>query len=229
MSAGASVHLTTTADLLRAYLMTGPGEACRSEAALSAAETETIPAGLVDIRSFAPTVFSLGAPPWSHTEQRFLVRPEVAERIRRTTEVLPSDLRLGFWEGLRPVTVQRRLWESSLSFLKTRHPELTHLELEFAVEQYVARPDGVVPPHSTGAAVDVAPVDGFGRVLTPADAWGKLAVETISRALRESGLANYNPEWWHWSYGDEEWARAYDCAPLPFASTPDFDGPGGGI
>src|SRR3569623_85952 len=123
MRAGASVHLTTTADLLRAYLMSGPGEARRPEAPLSAAEAETIPAGLVDIRGLAPAVFTLAPPPWSHTEQRFLVRPEVAERLRRTTEVLPSDLRLGFWEGLRPVTVQRRLWESSLRFLKARHPE----------------------------------------------------------------------------------------------------------
>src|SRR5690348_2081485 len=36
-------------------------------------------------------------------------------------------------------------------------------------------------------------------------------------------------EWLHWSYGDAEWARAYDCAPLSVTSSPEFDGPGGGL
>jgi D-alanyl-D-alanine dipeptidase len=54
-------------------------------------------------------------------------------------------------------------------------------------------------------------------------------VESLARVLRETGLAHYDPEWWHWSYGDEEWARAYDCAPLAFSASPAFDGPGSGI
>ena len=48
-------------------------------------------------------------------------------------------------------------------------------------------------------------------------------------ALSAAGMANYEPEWWHWSFGDEEWARVYDCAPLSFAATTEFAGPGDGI
>ena len=51
----------------------------------------------------------------------------------------------------------------------------------------------------------------------------------LIEALAASGLTNYPGEWWHWSYGDAEWARVNDCAPLEFASPLDFDGPGGGI
>ena len=188
-----------------------------------------VPAGLVDVRRTAPGVVLLPAPAWSEPELQFLVRPEVAERLRSAAAVLPSDVRLGFWEGLRPLEVQRSLWETALAFLRSARPQAPASELELEVERYVARPDGIAPPHSTGSAVDVAAVNAFGQVLNPNDAWGKLGNEVLARALREAGLANYTPEWWHWSYGDEEWARAYDCAPLSFASVPQFDGPGGGI
>jgi D-alanyl-D-alanine dipeptidase len=183
----------------------------------------------VDIRKAAAGLFVLPAPQWSDPELRFLVRPEVAARLQRAASALPDDLRLGFWEGLRPLPVQQALWDSALSYLRAAHPELPREELEWTVERYVARPGDSPPPHSTGSAVDVAAVDAFGRVLNPADAWGRLGTELLARALRETGLANYEPEWWHWSYGDLEWARVYDCAPLAFAATPEFDGPGGGI
>lgn len=181
------------------------------------------------MRRAAPGIVVLPAPAWSEPELRFLVRPEMAARLREAAEVLPSDVRLGFWEGLRPREVQRSLWDTALVFLRTSHPEVASSDLELEAERYVARPDGIAPPHSTGSAVDVAAVNAFGQVLNPNDAWGKLGTEVLARALRETGLANYEPEWWHWSYGDEEWARAYDCAPLSFASVSPFDGPGGGI
>jgi zinc D-Ala-D-Ala dipeptidase len=218
---GATDSSGRAAEQLRAHLMEG----CR----LAAAGGVVVPIGLVDLRKTAPSLVTLEAPAWSDPELRFLVRPEVAERLERAASVLPSDVRLGFWEGLRPVSVQRRLWRQGMDYLIGLYPERCRQDLEIELEQYVAHPEGKAPPHSTGSAVDVAPLDAFGRILGPADAWGRLAVETMRRALAESGLANYQPEWWHWSYGDEEWARAYDCAPLSFAEAPVFDGPGGGI
>ncbi|MFN3649155.1 MAG: hypothetical protein ACK47B_06200 [Armatimonadota bacterium] len=217
-----------TAEQLRAYLM---GLCPRDTLARVRAcpDPAPVPEGLVDIRIAAPAVVLLDAPVWSDPELRFLVRPEVAERLARVVQVLPSDLRLGFWEGLRPLAVQRTLWGRGLEYLRGALPSAADPELESLLEQYVARPDGKRPPHSTGSAVDIAPVDAFGRIMTPEDAWGRVAVDLLARALRDSGLAHYRPEWWHWSYGDEEWARAYDCAPLAFAATPEFDGPGGGI
>jgi D-alanyl-D-alanine dipeptidase len=188
-----------------------------------------VPEGLVDVRTEAASLVTLEAPPWSAAELRFQVRPEVAERLERAAAVLPSDIRLGFWEGLRPISIQRSLWDRGMAYLRTLGPQLSSADLETELERYVARPEAGVPPHSTGSAVDVAPVDPFGRILTPEDAWGRLAVEALGRVLRDAGLAHYDPEWWHWSYGDEEWARAYDCAPLAFSAGPEFDGPGGGI
>jgi D-alanyl-D-alanine dipeptidase len=211
------------AEHLRAYLMSSAGKcAARSEPPRCASS-------LVDVREAAPGLVILPAPPWSDPELRFRVHPEVARRLHTATTLLPSDVRIGFWEGLRPLRIQQQLWEVSLGYLRSNYPGLSREELETTVEQFVARPYGEVTPHSTGSAVDVAPVNAFGQVLSPSDAWGRLGVDAVARALREAGLANYTPEWWHWSYGDAEWARAYDCAPLAFATTPEFDGPGGGI
>jgi D-alanyl-D-alanine dipeptidase len=215
------------AEHLRAYLMNVPPSA-RSISAASPTVRE-LPAGLVDVRDVVPGIVVLPPPVWSDPELRFRVHPEVARRLRVAATVLPSDVRLAFWEGLRPLAVQQQLWDTSLIYLRRSYPGLSMTELEDAVELFVARPSGQAPPHSTGSAVDVAPVNAFGQVLSPGDAWGRLGVDVLSRALREAGLANYTPEWWHWSYGDEEWARAYDCTPLSFATTPEFDGPGGGI
>jgi len=212
------------AEHLRAYLMSTPVGACEARREMPPCARQ-----LVDVRDCVPGLVLLAAPPWSDPELRFLAHPEVATRLRQAASVLPDDLRLGFWEGLRPLPVQQRLWDVSFQYLRTTYPTLGSEELTATVELFVARPDSEVPPHSTGSAVDVAAVNAFGQVLSPSDAWGRLGVEVVSKALHGAGLANYTPEWWHWSYGDAEWARAYDCAPLAFATTPEFDGPGGGI
>lgn len=219
------VNREAAADLLRAHLMAlGPG-CC----ALPGTAPRTVISELVDVREVAPAVIVLDTPPWSDPELRFLVRPEVAQRLEKAADILPSDLRLGFWEGLRPIRIQRSLWEEGFQFLQRLYPDSDRAALEQELEHYVARPDGRTPPHSTGSAVDVAPLNAFREVMTPASAFGSLAVEAMGKALREAGLAHYQPEWWHWSYGDDEWARAYDCAPLPFSEAPAYDGPGGGI
>lgn len=213
-----------TAEDLRAFLLGHPVFNGAADGCM-----RSVPAGLMDVREAAPRLLILPAPPWSHPELRFRVRTEVAERLRAAIDVLPDDIRLGFWEGLRPISIQRRLWTTGLTFMQEAHPELSLAQLELALEPFVARPEGAAPPHSTGSAVDVAAVDVFGRVMNPADAFGRLGNGVVARALTATGMARYEPEWWHWSYGDEEWARAYDCQPLAFAGAPEFDGPGGGI
>lgn len=215
------------ADRLRAWLLRAPWHG-------SASDLETLPPPvLVDVRRIACSLVELPAPPWCAPHHRFLVRPEVAERLAAAAAHLPENLRLGFWEGYRPLRAQRLLWENGLTFMRSVHPGLPAAALEPLLEQLVAPPcctrTGAAPPHSTGSAVDVAPVDAFGRVLTPDEPWGRFGIQVLAEALRAAGLASYAPEWWHWSYGDAEWARAHDCAPLPFAAPPADEGPGDGI
>lgn len=190
------------------------------------------PAGLVDVREVVSGLQALPGPPWAHPELRFLVRPELAERLARAAAALPEGLRLGYWEGLRPLTAQQRLWEAGRRFLRELYPGSGECELEASLELYVARPESVgeaAPPHSTGSAVDLAPLNSWNQVQTPETAWGRLSVESLAAHLRAEGLAGYAAEWWHWSYGDLEWARAYDQPPIFLPEHRDVEGPGAGI
>src|SRR5438874_1545045 len=110
------------AEQLRAHLM-ARAPACPGQRPLPrrGRATAVVPAGLVDIRREAPELVALSSPTWSEPELRFLVRPEMAARLGAAARALPSDLRLGFWEGLRPVTVQRSLWDSGLAFLRASY------------------------------------------------------------------------------------------------------------
>jgi len=78
-------------------------------------------------------------------------------------------------------------------------------------------------------AVDLAPLNSWNQVQTPETAWGRLSVESLAAHLRAEGLAGYAAEWWHWSYGDLEWARAYDQPPIFLPEHRDVEGPGAGI
>ena len=85
-----------------------------------------------------------------------------------------------------------------------------------------------IPPHSTGAAVDIYLIDENGEYLDmgihPKD-WlmdvdGVLSKTTathitseakqnrriMSEVMLKAGFVNYFTEFWHWSYGDRYWA-----------------------
>jgi D-alanyl-D-alanine dipeptidase len=209
------------AELLRFRLLAG-------EAAADHCVPGT-PPGLVDVRTVCERLVILDAPAWNRWDTRFLVIPAVASRLREAARGLPENLRLGFWEGYRPISVQRSLWRKGLDWLRELLPDEHEAALELRLQAWIAHPEGDSPPHSTGTAVDVAPVDAYGRVLGTGDPWGALAVGLMARSLSEAGLVNYSPEWWHWSYGDRVWAEAYDCAPLLLPGAPEFAGPGDGI
>jgi D-alanyl-D-alanine dipeptidase len=155
--------------------------------------------GTVDIRRAAPAIKVLPAPVWSAPRGRFRVQPEVAERLDRASRSLPAEYSLGFWEGFRPIAVQRALWNTGLDLLADAHPYATRFEIEQVLETYVARPTAYAP-HSLGNAVDVALLSAAGDVLDHPE-----ALKVLSHALSNAGLSHYEPEWWHWSYdGDDQ-------------------------
>src|SRR5947208_1381951 len=129
MIAGAPVPQTpstaaaaATAEQLRAYLMALAPTAPLREG--------TAPHGLGQVQAAAPAVLLLAAPAWSDPRLRCLVRPEVAERLQRAAGMLPENLRLGFWEGLRPLAVQQALWRTGLEYLRGSYPHWSAADLE---------------------------------------------------------------------------------------------------
>ena len=155
-----------------------------------------------------------------------LVRQSVADRLVAAAAALPGGVSLFFEEGHRPVWLQRQYYDRYRGRLTLAHPEWDAARLAMETSKYVAPPD-IVPPHSTGAAIDLTLCSADGLELdmgttsdgSPADSDTLSytfspqisAVARQNRALlievmAGQGFVNYPTEWWHWSYGDRYWA-----------------------
>jgi zinc D-Ala-D-Ala dipeptidase len=156
------------------------------------------------------------------------VRQTVADMLQVAAEKLYPRYRLVVRAGHRPLSVQRTLLGMVRDEYLQEHPEATPDEaLEFA-RTYVSDPDVKVPPHCCGAAVDVDLIEmatgelvDFGCPVNTDAPISFLETDQITiqqqasrdilhTAMNEAGFAPFQAEWWHFSYGDSEWARFYD-------------------
>lgn len=152
------------------------------------------------------------------------VRIGVAKRLCKAQESLSAGYRIMIWSGHRPLKKQKRIYSAHYGKLAKEHPDWSEEKIKQETDKFVA-PIEIVPPHTTGGAVDCTIIDIYGRELnmgTALDAFTKRAYtssKAISKEARnnrllliktmtEAGFVNYPPEWWHWSYGDRYWAAA---------------------
>lgn len=164
-----------------------------------------------------------------YTRMRFTVYQKLLQAQRK----LPEKIRFCLYEGYRSLGLQKFLFDFRYEKMSKRYPGFSKTELfneTIKMVSPVINLDGSanVPPHSTGAAVDIYLVDHQGEPLDmgihPAD-WlqdedGRLSLtdsiqissearknrELMSKVLHEVGFVNYPTEYWHWSYGDRYWA-----------------------
>lgn len=155
------------------------------------------------------------------------VREEVAKKLVRAKENLKldySDLDLLVTYGFRDLSVQ------TMRFLK-RLKTISDTFFEDAVELYEEVHRSVAVPnvagHPTGGAVDVVLIGKNGDIL---DFGSKIYdygnkdfyvfALNISKKARKNrmllrncmlkaGFAPFDGEWWHFSFGDKEWAFYY--------------------
>jgi D-alanyl-D-alanine dipeptidase len=148
-------------------------------------------------------------------------------------KLLPNDLRFCLYEGYRSLSLQEKLFNDRYNIVKDRHPDWNHQQIfqeTIRLVSPVINFDGSrnIPPHSTGAAIDVYLVDQAGNIVDmgiKAADWMKDIDGSISQtnsskiseqakkhraimshALQAVGFVNYPAEYWHWSYGDKYWA-----------------------
>ncbi|NNN14233.1 MAG: M15 family metallopeptidase [Acidimicrobiaceae bacterium] len=154
------------------------------------------------------------------------VRVGLAERLSRAAETLPHGLRILVVEGYRPKALQIKYFSEYESTLRLEYPDKTDDELHSLASRFVAPPFDL-PPHCTGAAIDLTLVSETGEELdmgtkindSPEESGGRCYTaskditevarsnrEILCSALAGAGLVNYPTEWWHWSYGDRYWA-----------------------
>ena len=161
------------------------------------------------------------------------MRKTVYEKLVQAQELLPKGLFFCLYEAYRSLALQQTLFENRYKEIQSKHPSWTKDELfdeTIKMVSPVTNKDQTknVPPHSTGAAVDVYLIDDKGEALDmgihPKD-WKEDTEDTLSitdsqvisieakanrkimsDALSQVGFVNYPTEFWHWSYGDRYWA-----------------------
>src|SRR5690606_18416388 len=122
-------------------------------------------------------------------------------------------------------TVQKAYYDKRFGLLALENPDLSDDQLRRLAHNYVAVPDSA--GHTLGAAVDLTLIDGDGRELDMgtevADFGDPVAIQTFAatgqpakrrqlllESMMEAGFAPFLGEWWHFSYGDKEWAAYYN-------------------
>ncbi len=178
---------------------------------------------LVDLRRHCPEILVEAKYTWPR-QPTLLVRAGVADRLNTAQEWLTEahpGYRLLVVDAWRSLRRQRLFYRLTLLAVRLLRPWWSAAMVRATAGKYVAAPDaGFPPPHSTGGAVDVHLVGPDGRAvsmgprgieaartdyarISPAESHSRRILFT---AMTEAGFANYDEEWWHWSYGDSGWA-----------------------
>jgi D-alanyl-D-alanine dipeptidase len=151
---------------------------------------------------------------------RQTVRDMLGEVSLRLAADMPgTQLQVGY--GYRALSIQRANFKKQQDRLRGTVPDN---ELDAAVHRYIAIPE--IAAHPAGAAVDARMLRDGQPVDCGTDMW-QFVPDTytfspfISRQARDNrlrlrlamtavGFAPFDGEWWHFSYGDKEWAAYYD-------------------
>ena len=165
------------------------------------------------------------------------VRQSVADKLRAVnTRLAGAEIELYLFDAWRPQAVQRHFHDVWFpAWLSKRQPELAGRALVEEVEKYWSAPTAGASspsPHSTGGAVDLtlrfiatrqplfmgglfddvtddAWTDSFERrtLVSMSDEEACANRRLLYWVMSEAGFANNPTEWWHFSWGDQMWAR----------------------
>jgi D-alanyl-D-alanine dipeptidase len=182
---------------------------------------------LVDLREASPTIICTIA--WyieknggkKAFEEAHYVRKSVAEKVNKAQSLLPAGYSLMLDNAYRSPAMQQKSYNNVLIKLKAEQPGLTEEELEAEMSKRVSKVE--FASHCTGGALDLTIVDKEGQQLdmgTGLDDFtaatftlsdvispeAKKNREMLIQVMTKAGFVNFPAEWWHWSYGDREWA-----------------------
>lgn len=163
-----------------------------------------------------------------HALEHIVLRAPLTERLQQALAALPPQYGFEILDGWRPIAVQHALRESFRADIIARHPEFNDAQIEARLDQFVANPERriMAPPHHTGGSIDLTLFDTTsGETLdmgtafdepshrshsaaleneapSPAREHRRILIHTLCRA----GFTNLPSEWWHFDYGNQNWA-----------------------
>ena len=185
---------------------------------------------LVDVRKYDPSIVSEHeqSDMQVYTGEAILVRDTVAKNLAEVNKQLrnANNLRLRIVYGFRHPKVQEKYFRERKEVLWRENPSMSEYDLIRLVHDFVAVPD--VAGHPMGAAVDLTLVDDSNNPVDMGNAISDYSDPDIIKTFAEvtseqtlyrkilhdamiaQGFAPFYGEWWHFSYGDREWATFYD-------------------
>ncbi len=188
------------------------------------------PEKLVDVRLYDPSIVAE-----YHKEDMLeltghiiYIRDTLAKKLTVVNGKLqPRGYQLKVVYGYRHPTVQKKYFNQEREKIKHDFPEYTGSQIDRYAHNFVAIPD--VAGHPAGAAVDLTIITREGIELDMAtkiaDYTDSSKIITYATTINEDqmnhrlllhdlmveqGFAPFYGEWWHFSYGDREWAAFYN-------------------
>ena len=159
--------------------------------------------------------------------KKIVVRYSVYEKLKKVAIKLKQfneDYKLIVVFGFRDMKLQEKYFNEIYNNVKDNFTD--EIEMYEYIHEKIAVPE--VAGHPTGGAVDVAIYDSkkeeiinFGSKILDWDTIkcyyyseeiSKEAIENrklLRKIMLEEDFAPYDGEWWHFSYGDREWAFYY--------------------
>ncbi len=149
------------------------------------------------------------------------IRESVAIMLSQVQSMLPRGLFLKIIDGYRLMEAQKKIYKQVFLEMKEKFPNLDDKQIEKETDKFVANPK-IIPPHTTGGAVDLTIVDenlkelNFGTKVNEISEKSatKFPFESeevkrnrklLNKIMKKAGFVNYPLEWWHWSFGDRIW------------------------
>ena len=159
-----------------------------------------------------------------------LVRRGLALRLAQAAEKLPEGWSLLIFDGLRTMRLQQALYDQFREVVIRERLQASPAEIEMVLDTFVAKPvkrRNRPAPHTTGGAVDLtlskngtaldmgtgfddltamAHTDWLERSCPPGQEDCRDARRILYNLMTSVGLVNYPCEWWHYAYGERQWA-----------------------
>lgn len=171
-------------------------------------------------------------------EKTCLVRQGAALRLCQAADKLPQGYGIYIFDSLRSLTVQKALYDQFYQAAVKEHPQYGPRELEEIVDEFVALPVKRLDrpsPHATGGAIDLtlsrdgqlldmgtgfddftplAYTDALERNCPPGMEGARDHRRLLFHLMESVGLVNYSSEWWHYAYGERQWAARTGRTPI---------------
>ncbi len=164
------------------------------------------------------------------------VRQGVYNKLLEALDNLAEEYSFLIYDTLRPLRVQKALYDDYYEKVKAAHPDGDADIWEHLTREFVALPVmNLLRPstHQTGGAVDLTlckngrPLD-MGTVFDDfrdiahtdwfeqegMDETVRLNRRLLHNVMLDVGFTNYESEWWHYDWGNRSWARKNRCASI---------------